>query len=153
MKSHELSTEELRIIIPETEKDLEKYYDLRYEVLRKPWGQPGSSTRDEWEDKSIHFLVLDPDEAAIATGRLQFNSEEEGQIRSMAVKENFRSKGIGKRVIQKLEEAARERKLRLLVLDAREDAVNFYRQNGYEITEESYLLFGKIRHFRMMKRI
>jgi predicted GNAT family N-acyltransferase len=143
----------LRIIIPETEEELVKYYDLRYEVLRKPWDQPRSATRDEWEDRSIHFLVLDPDEEAVATGRLQINSKEEGQIRSMAVKEAFRSRGIGRILIEKIEETARERKLTSIILDAREGAVNFYLRNCYEVLSESYLLFGKIRHFRMRKNL
>jgi hypothetical protein len=74
-----------KIIVPGNESELKKYYDLRYEVLRKPWNQPENTTKDEWEDKSLHVMMVDAQGNAVAAGRLQFNSDDEGQIRSMAV--------------------------------------------------------------------
>ncbi len=142
-----------KIILPDSPSEWEAYYQLRYEVLRKPWNQELSSTRDEWEDKSVHFLVLDDTGQAVGTGRLQLNSEREGQIRSMAVHENFRGKGIGNFLIQKLEEESTKRGLKSIVLDAREEALNFYLRNNYVLIEDSYLLFGVIKHFKMKKNL
>lgn len=42
---------------------------------------------------------------------------------------------------------------RYIVLNARENAIKFYEKNGYHIIEKSYLLFGKIQHYKMIKRI
>jgi hypothetical protein len=67
----------MKIIEPKTPVDLQKYFNLRYEILRKPWNQPFASTKDEWEEQSIHVLMLDENENAIACGRLQLNSEKE----------------------------------------------------------------------------
>ena len=78
-----------KIIEPETEVELEKYFNLRYEILRKPWNQPVSSTKDEWEGQSIHVLMLDEKNEAVACGRLQLNPNEEGQIRSLAVRNDM----------------------------------------------------------------
>ena len=39
------------IIEPKTKEDWDAYYQLRYEVLRKPWNQPAVSTKDEAEEK------------------------------------------------------------------------------------------------------
>ncbi len=142
-----------RIIIPGSKNELLSYYNLRYEVLRKPWGQPENSVRDEWEDQSLHVLMIDDSGKAIATGRLQFNSDIEGQIRSMAVAETFRGYGLGTRILKFLEQKAKEKKFSKIVLDARDNAVKFYEKNGYVIDGSSYTLFGVIPHFRMFKNI
>src|SRR5436190_13315034 len=116
----------MRIIEPQTEEDLKKYYDLRYEILRKPWNQPMKSTKDEWEDQSIHVLMLDENNQAVACGRLQINSKTEGQIRSMAVRTELQGKGLGKKIIQYIEQRAKDLKLENIILDARINAVKFY---------------------------
>ena len=143
----------MKIIEPKTEKELEEYYNLRYEILRKPWNQSRASTKDELENKSIHLLMLDDNNVAVACGRLQINSAEEGQIRSMAVKENRQRKGLGKKIIDHIEIKARELKLKNIILDARENAVKFYEQCGYKIVDDSYLLFDVIKHYKMKKEI
>lgn len=141
------------IIEPKTPEELEKYFSLRYEILRKPWNQPVSSTKDEWEDKSIHVLMLDENNKALACGRLQINSKTEGQIRSMAVRDDMQGKGYGKKIIDYIENKAHRLKLKMITLDARINAVKFYERCGYTVVGESYLLFGVIPHFKMQKAL
>src|SRR5258708_13737594 len=93
-----------KIIEPRTNDELEKYYNLRYEILRKPWNQPQSSTKDEWEKNSIHVLMLDEIDEAIACGRLQLNSADEGQIRSMAVRTDLQGQGLESAIINYIEQ-------------------------------------------------
>ena len=40
-----------------------------------------------------------------------------------------------------------------LMLNARPNAVNFYRRNGYEVIKESYILFGTMQHYLMTKQL
>jgi predicted GNAT family N-acyltransferase len=142
-----------KIIEPNSSQEWEKYYNLRYEILRKPWNQPVTSTKDEAENISVHLLMMDENGEAVAAGRLQLNSKDEGQIRSMAVREDMQGKGLGKKIIERIEEIAREKKLKRITLDARINAVKFYERNGYRVVADSYLLFGVIQHFRMEKNI
>jgi predicted GNAT family N-acyltransferase len=139
------------IIEPTSAKDLNDYYRIRYEILRKPWNQPSAATKDDTEHISVHLLVKDENGNAVATGRMQFNSPEEAQIRSMAVINEFQGKGIGSSIIQHLEKIALSKNIKIILLDARENAVEFYLRNGYEILSPSYLLFGEIKHFKMRK--
>jgi N-acetylglutamate synthase-like GNAT family acetyltransferase len=141
----------MKIIEPRTEEEVRQYYALRYEILRKPWNQPRQSTMDEWEDQSIHVLMIDEKGSAVACGRLQLNSKEEGQIRSMAVKTDMQGKGMGTEIIKWIEQKARELNLKTIILDARENAVKFYESNRYKVIGESYLLFGVIKHYKMKK--
>ena len=144
---------ENKIFEPKSEDDLKKYYSLRFEILRKPWNQPESTTKDEWEKNSIHVLITDEKNEAVAVGRLQLNSATEGQIRSMAVRTDQQGKGLGSVIMQFIEQRAKEKKLKEINLDARENAVAFYEKHGYRIVGDSYLLFGIIRHYRMKKDI
>jgi predicted GNAT family N-acyltransferase len=137
---------------PETPEDYEKYYQLRHEALRKPWGQQKGTEMDEMDKKSIHAFILHG-EKAIAVCRLHFNSDEQAQIRYMAVDENYRGYGFGAMIIAYMEKIAVEKNAVYMMLQARETAVPFYLKQGYEMNEKSYLLFGKIQHFKMEKKL
>jgi len=71
----------------------------------------------------------------------------------MAVDEDYRKKGIGSRLLKKLEEAAIERKAEQIVLNARENALVFYKKNGYCIVAKGHTLFGSIPHYVMKKEL
>ena len=141
----------IRICSPRRHQ-FEKYYELRWKVLRKPWNQPRGSEKDEMEEKSIHIMACDNDKI-VGVARLHFNSKEEAQIRYMAVDENYRRKGIGSMLLKKLEEIAKQKNAKHIVLNARENAVEFYRKNGYVVMEKTYVLFGEIQHYKMMKKL
>jgi len=148
-----MNTSAYKIIIPETKKELEDYYRLRYEILRKPWNQPEKSTRDDSEDRSVHVLMIDENNQAIACGRLQLNSKTEGQIRSMAVETSKQGQGLGGKILDFIEMKAKELDLKMLILDSRKPAEGFYKKHGFNTEGESYLLFGVIPHVRMSKKI
>ena len=144
----------MNIIEPESPEEFRKYYNLRYEILRKPWGQPLGSERDEKEVTSIHRMIIDDKTGeALAVGRLQFNSKDEGQIRYMAVSDDFQGQGLGSQIISTLEDVSRKNGNNWMILSARENALQFYKNNGYVIMEKTHLLFGEIQHWLMQKQI
>ena len=138
---------------PKTAEDFEKYYHLRWEILRKPWDKPKGSEKDDTENSCIHAMAIDDKGDVVAVCRLQYNSSKEAQIRYMAVKENTQGKGIGSSIIRYIENKAMERGIESIVLHAREKAVNFYKSNGYKTMEISYLMWEKIQHFLMKKTL
>ena len=141
----------MKVTEPNSKEDFDKYFRLRWEVLRKPWNQPVGSEKDEKEKDSVHAFILDESGEPMAVGRLQFNNPDEAQIRSMAVDEKHRGKNCGSLMIQYLEQRAKEKGASKVVLDARETAVNFYKRNGYSVIKKSYLLFNSIQHYLMQK--
>ena len=144
----------MKIIEPTTSEEFKKYYKLRYEILRKPWGQPLGSERDDAEETSIHRMIIDNKTGnALAVGRLQFNSEDEAQIRYMAVADDLQGKGLRSQIISTLEDVARGKCVQRIILSARENALQFYKNNGYEIIEKTHLLFGEIQHWLMRKEL
>ena len=144
----------MKIIEPNSSAEFEQYYNLRYEILRKPWLQPKGSEKDDGDKSSIHRMIIDESNGkAVAVGRLQFNTSEEAQIRYMAVSDNYQLKGYGNIIVKTLEDIALNKGIRNIILQARESALKFYWKNGYEIIEKSYLLFDEIQHWLMVKKI
>ena len=141
----------MEITEPKTPEEFQKYFYLRWEILRKPWGKPLGSEQDEKESESIHIMVSHSSSEIIGVCRLQLNSEKEAQIRYMAVNERFQRKGIGSKIIDYAERVAIKKGAKTVVLDARESAMNFYEKKGYIIKEKGHLLWNEIQHYKMEK--
>ena len=118
-----------RVVTPQTESELDVYYKLRWELLRKPFNFPPGSERDEYDSVAIHRMMLAPDGTPIAVGRL-FVGGDEAQIRFMAMLPEYRGQGLGMRMVADLEQLACEEKVKRLVMNARQEAVEFYRRCG-----------------------
>ena len=144
----------VKIIEPKSSAEFIIYYNLRYEVLRKPWLQPKGSECDEEEETSVHRMIIDESNGkAVAVGRLQFNSIEEAQIRYMAVSDDYQGMGYGSEIVKVLGNIAREKGTQKIILQSRENALQFYKSNGYEIVKKTHLLFGEIQHWLMEKEL
>ena len=87
----------------------------------------------------------------LACGRLHLPAPGEAQVRYMAVDEHARGCGYGSRILDALEAEARERGVHRIVLNARDNAVAFYRKRGYDVIGDAETLFGVIRHLRIEK--
>jgi N-acetylglutamate synthase-like GNAT family acetyltransferase len=143
----------MKVIEPKTSEELAMYYQLRWEVLRKPWGKPRGSELDEQEEQSIHAMLVDDNNEGIAVGRLQMNSPVEAQLRFMGVRADMQGKRLGDHIISYLEGRARAQGAKKLILQARQNAVSFYERNGYRIKEKSFLLWDEIQHYLMEKEL
>jgi GNAT superfamily N-acetyltransferase len=152
-QSPELPILPMRPRSPQTDAEWDSYYELRYQVLRAPWGQPRDAKRSDEDVPNVHAMIPDHRNRAVAVGRLLILSPTEGQIRSMATAEDMRGQGLGRQIMRYLEQAARDAGVVALTLNAREDAVPFYTKLGYEVVGEGPLLFGMIPHAAMRKQL
>ena len=138
---------------PSNALEFDQYYQLRWEMLRKPWQQPIGSERDDNENESTHRMIVDENNQVIAVGRLEQINNVMGQIRFMAVRDSAQGQGLGKQMMKALELAAKEQGLTRIVLHAREKAEAFYLGLGYQSDGLSHLLYGQIQHICMNKNI
>ena len=141
----------ISIVEPQTTEEFEAYFLVRYNVLRKPLGKPKGSERDEMEMDCAHAMAIDSNGKIIGVCRLQFNSPTQAQIRYMAVIEKEQGRGIGKRLIQYMEDKAKQRNVENVILHARSSALNFYLNCGYTNNGKSYLMWDSIQHYLMYK--
>ncbi|MBB6609931.1 GNAT family N-acetyltransferase [Pontibacter sp. Tf4] len=143
----------MHIIEPATPDEFEKYYHLRYLTLRQPWGQPEGSERAPDDATAIHAMLVEENGDAIGVCRLHLQTPQEAQLRFMGIHEKYQGKGLGKLLLDYLEDKARSMGAQTIVLQAREKAVSFYERNGYAIVEKTHLLFGTIQHYKMEKQL
>mgnify|MGYP002381315787 CR=1 FL=1 len=130
--------------------------DLRWRVLRHPWHQPRGSERDEYDGPHrtlvAHAGVM-VDGFVAAVGRIHRLDLGLAQVRYMAVDPEHRGKGLGKLVLHRLEDEARTWGSVTIIMNAREDALGFYRSAGYEDAGPGPTLFDRIRHRRLIKHL
>jgi N-acetylglutamate synthase-like GNAT family acetyltransferase len=147
-----LTTDSVEVREPRSATEWTAYYELRWRILRAPW-QPQGPDRDASDDTSIHRLVCSEPGQVLAVGRLHRVDATTGQIRFMAVDTAQQRKGYGALLLKALEQAARGLGLSRVILQARENAVPFYRNQGYQVQEKTFLLFDEIQHYLMSKRL
>jgi N-acetylglutamate synthase-like GNAT family acetyltransferase len=140
-----------KIRIAHTPEETERIIELRYKILRKPWNQSAETATDNIETISINAYIENEKKEVVACGRLQENPNKVGQIRFMAVDDNQQGKGLGKMIVSALESEAKKLQLSSIELQARENAVEFYKSCGYTVKEKTFLLWGLIQHYLMEK--
>jgi len=140
----------MEIRSPKTEKEWEEYYLLRFTILRKPLGQPEGSEKNDGDKSSQHFALF-LDDKIVAIARLDHINSSTAQIRFFAVDEEHQGKGYGEKLLKAVEITAQKNKIQQIILQSRENAVHFYRKNGYREIEKTHLLFGEIQHYLMEK--
>jgi len=140
-------------ITPKSILEFEKYYHLRWHILRQPWQQALGSEQDEFELQSYHRMIVDENQQVLAVGRLEKSSQHVGKIRYMAVNPMAQGQGLGKQIICVLELLAQQLGVTEIELNARENAVGFYQKLAYQQHEFSHLLFNEIKHFTMRKKL
>lgn len=144
---------------PETSADFQAYYQLRWQLLRKPWNQPLGSERDELENVAWHRMCIVDEPVSgrrvVGVGRLHLQTSikthRQGQIRYMAVDEAFQRKGVGSAILLSLKEQAVNLGMETIVLNSRESAVAFYERHGFRCLAPSHCLYGEIQHYEMEK--
>lgn len=137
---------------PATPDEWQRYYQLRWQMLRAPWQQPPGSERDELEQQAYHLMLLSPQGEIAAIGRLHQIDQNGAQVRYMAVAAEYQGQGAGSRILAALELQAVKWGCSYIRLNARDTALAFYQQNGYRQLSLAPELYG-IAHFVMHKDV
>ena len=115
---------------------------LRQRILRDPLGLVLDTTGDA---ARTFFVALDEDERVVGTVAL-----EENRLRAMAV--DARTRGIGRLLVERLEEEARSSGVTRIDLHARVTARGFYAKLGY-VEEGEIFTEVTIPHVAMWKSL
>ena len=123
---------------------------LRGKVLRVPLGLGPEVEMFPFEHESVHILALDGDDVI---GCVLFHQQgAEGKLYQMAVLPEYRGRGIGKRLVETLEQLAASLGVEKLFLNGRHYAVGYYKKLGYEVVGDAFIEVT-IEHFRMEKTL
>ena len=141
-----------KIVSPSSIIEFKNYYYFRWFYLRKPLNQKQGTEKDNLESQSIHKMII-YENKIIAVGRVHKILKFKYQIRYFAVDKKFRRKNIGSLLMESLEKEIRNMGGRFIVLNSRENAIDFYKALNYSITKKTNLLYEKIQHYEMLKII
>jgi predicted GNAT family N-acyltransferase len=133
-------------------------HNVRHKVLRI--GKPISSCVFESDElySTLHFGLFFNNEivgvvSAFSKNNPKIETDNQYQIRGMAVLELFQGKGFGKNLLHFAEKEISKEKANTIWLNSRENALNFYTRMGYLTVSEPFEINGIGIHYEMMKRI
>lgn len=131
--------------------DYRQALELRNNVLRKPLGMSLYDEHLEKENLDIHIGAFEKD-TIIGVLILTFLDKHIYKMRQVAVSESYRSKKVGTQVVYYSEELLIQLGAKKIVLNAREEAVEFYKKLGYTIISPLFYEIG-ISHYKMQKSL
>ena len=137
-----------------TQEDLQREFDIRVEVFVGEQNVPREEEIDSYDHlggECYHFLVTTDENQAIATGRIRI-VDGMGKLQRVAVRKEYRSHGVGRIIIQALEDKAKELGATKVKLDGQLQAQGFYEKLGYEVKSGVFLDAG-IEHVLMVKNV
>lgn len=131
--------------------EYETSIDIRNEAFRKPWGL---DIRDEdlTGDKDMDMFGGYLGDKMIATIFLTEDDEETARIKSVAILEEYRRKGLGRYLMEYVENIARERGYKKVNLMGRVSVEGFYNKLGYKTIGEPFD-YHTIPHIDMVKKL
>ncbi len=138
-------------VIPHNSVNYQKAVKLRDKVLRKPLGLVFTESELEAESSSIHVAAIDKDEV-VGILVLKPMSDSEIKMRQVAVEENLRGSGIGRKMVGFAEKVCQGKGYTKITLHAREEPVKFYKRLNYEQISIPFYEVG-ILHYKMYKNI
>ena len=118
---------------PTTHDNFKAYYALRYKVLSEPWGDPKGTEKDDYEPISEHFMAVNEKEEVVGVVKLYKKDEEAGHVSHLAVDPEYQRQGIGRLLLEAVEQRARARGFRTLGTMARATATVYFEKYGFRI--------------------
>jgi predicted GNAT family N-acyltransferase len=109
-----------------------KYLNIRYKVFIKEMGRRAIFEEFNPTDLKAYHYILKAHNEVIGTVRLIYKNENTVQIGRVAILKEFRNKGYGGIIVNKLLELIKkEKQASLVVLYSEDDKVNFYKRLGF----------------------
>ena len=133
--------------------DLEIAFHIRKEVFVKEQDVPLEDefdTFDEIGEACKHILVY-YNEIPVGTGRIRF-VDGIGKLERICILKDYRKYGLGKVIIQALEEIAQNKEATKVKLHGQTQAEGFYKRLGYQTSSDVFMEDG-IPHILMTKTL
>lgn len=123
---------------------------IRMDVFVFEQSVPAEEEWDAYDKEARHFFAR-VDGRPAATARLRA-VEGAAKIERMAVRRDFRGKGVGEKLMEYVMEAARAGGMEKVVISAQTHAVPFYEKLGFAAHGDEYMEAG-IPHYAMARAL
>lgn len=132
-----------------TSEDKSDAFCVRRRVFVEEQRVPMELEIDEYEDEATHFVAY-IDGEPVGTARLRWKDHLTAKAERVAVMKPYRGNGIGKLLMQALEEEARRKNATSIQLHAQIQAQQFYERLGYKAYGDLFF-DADIKHIAMKK--
>jgi predicted GNAT family N-acyltransferase len=135
------------------EHELKKAFNIRIKVFVEEQGVPLADELDQFDTlngKCEHILVY-YNGHPVGTGRLRI-VDHNGKLERICILAAYRKLGIGKVIINALEEIAEEKGVSQVKLHGQTHAEGFYKKLGYQTSSDVFMEDG-IPHILMVKKL
>jgi len=139
-------TSACRVIEAAWERDAAAIRSVRRRVFVEEQGIPENLEWDGRDADGCHVLAIAGPDEAVATGRLLAD----GRIGRMAVLREWRGRGIGSALLERLQCCAQDRGLRQVYVHAQLDVAGFYSRAGFQAYGQPFTT-AAIPHIAMAK--
>jgi len=143
----------ITIKTPTTREHFKAYYALRYKVLREPGGHPKGTEKDDYEPISDHFMAVNDADEIVGVAKLYEKTTEMGHLSHLAVAPEYQHQGIGRMLLEAVEQHAREKAYTSLGAMSRVTATAYFEKFGFHIAELPGIHLGTIHLVWMEKKI
>lgn len=122
----------MKVFEAKTRDMIKEVHRLRYEVFVKEQNVPTELERDEYDKTATHVLAVDEKSGDyIGCGRLVIK-DKTAKIGRVAVKKDYRKKGLGKKICLKLIDIAQKADVKNITLDSQLQVADFYKKLGFK---------------------
>ena len=116
-------------------------YYVRIQGMARQHGIPLRREFDEHDTPATKYIVLTDADFPVATCRFYAIDGQSAMIGRVVVLPEYRSQGLGSRVIAEAEQWLRELGFSTAVVESRDVAVGFYEKLGYTVTD-AHIIHG-----------
>ncbi|MBQ9708524.1 MAG: GNAT family N-acetyltransferase [Firmicutes bacterium] len=124
-------SEEYKVIRTETAAQRAGAHYVRIQGMAVKHHIPLELEFDEHDNQEAKYIVLIDDVLPVATCRLYPYDDETMQLSRLVVLPEYRGKGLGRKVVTEAENWSRDLGYSKVMLESRDNKVDFYRKQGY----------------------
>jgi predicted GNAT family N-acyltransferase len=139
----------------QNEMEKEQALNVRRRVFIDEQQVPEELEVDEHDHpnaSTLHVLAVNEQGQVVGAGRLREYEPGTGKVERVAVLSSCRGHGLGRLLMEKLENEAKEQNYRTLKLNAQLHAQPFYERLGYQPYGDTFMDAG-IEHIAMVKSL
>ncbi|MEW4285288.1 GNAT family N-acetyltransferase [Priestia koreensis] len=140
----------MKIITARTQQQQDDAYFVRKTVFVEEQGVPAELEIDQHDKTAVHIVAYD-NERPVGAGRFRI-VDGYGKVERVCVLPSHRKDGVGKQLMLKMQEVAKEQGLSKLKLNAQTHAEGFYKHLGYKTVSDEFLDAG-MPHVTMTKEL
>ncbi|RKP08159.1 acetyltransferase, GNAT family [Thamnocephalis sphaerospora] len=145
----------VKLTSPEQLKDA---YEVRVDVFVHEQGVPVEIEVDEHDATADHWIAYyeEPGASRVAVGTVRLVKYDATlsalKLARFCVKKAYRSLGIGRLLLETIDQYARDNDIERIYMHAQQDKVGFYEKNGYQVYDADLFFEGGIPHVKMDKQ-